>query len=230
MILSKLVPKKWKSKLRLRMGGRDFKFTLERLRNCGYDPQAVVDVGAFDTEWSAEVLKIFPAAKFYLFEPLPQFLSPGRRFAGTKHYFSPVALADFEGEATFKVEGANSALSDGKGGITVKVSTLDDELMAHSLPTNTLLKIDVQGFERKVIEGAKKVMPKFEVVVIEASLIKLCPIAMNVEETCLLLKELGFRLFDICTFWQRPVDGALWQTDLVFVRESSPYGKISLGY
>ena len=44
------------------------------------------------------------------------------------------------------------------------------------------------------------------------------------------LDELGFRLYDICTFWRRPVDHALWQADFCFVRKDSPYGAASLGY
>ena len=35
------------------------------------------------------------------------------------------------------------------------------------------------------------------------------------------MSERGFQVYDICTFFRRPHDGALWQVDVIFVRSSS---------
>ena len=32
----------------------------------------------------------------------------------------------------------------------------------------------------------------------------------------------GFRVYDVCTFFRRPYDNALWQMDMVFVKATSP--------
>jgi len=36
------------------------------------------------------------------------------------------------------------------------------------------------------------------------------------------MRERGFQVYDICTFFRRPYDGALWCMDVIFVRSSSP--------
>lgn len=230
-MIASLIPRSLKFFIKRRVGCPSVEATLLTLRNAGYRPGAVIDVGAFDADWSRYAHSVWPSAKFFLFEPQSALQNACRKFVGETHRFFPVALAEYEGEVQFRVDGTNSAIDAEARGTPVKVRTLDNCLAEESLPENSLLKIDVQGFERGVIAGGPAtIASKVEVIVIEASVIKLCPTAMNVEETISALAELGFRLYDICTFWRRPVDNALWQVDLVFVRNRAPYGAKELGW
>ena len=36
------------------------------------------------------------------------------------------------------------------------------------------------------------------------------------------MSERGFQVYNICTFFRRPYDGALWCVGVIFVRSSSP--------
>jgi len=40
------------------------------------------------------------------------------------------------------------------------------------------------------------------------------------EALCFMAAE-GFRAYDVCTLYRRPLDHALWQMDMIFVRSDS---------
>lgn len=56
----------------------------------------------------------------------------------------------------------------------------------------------------------------------EVNLIAVYEGAPLVDETVAYMAARGFRVYDVCTFFRRPLDNALWQMDMVFVRATSP--------
>jgi hypothetical protein len=83
------------------------------------------------------------------------------------------------------------------------------------------LKIDVQGYELEVLKGAEALLPSIEVVFTEVNHIEIYRGAPLAAEIIAWLGDRGYALHDICNFMPRPRDGALWQTDMIFVRASS---------
>jgi FkbM family methyltransferase len=191
----------------------------------------VIDVGAYDASWSRGVAEIWPDARFILFEPNPAMKEQCLAFCGSHHAFFDCAVSDYSGSSGFEVDGSNSRLAGAAAKITVPVLTLDAALRAHEVTPPALLKIDVQGDDLKVVKGGEDgIVPRTSVIIIELSLIPLNPIAPSVGDAIARLERLGFRLADICTFWRRPIDDALWQVDAVFVRRGVSYGDVALGY
>ena len=79
-----------------------------------------------------------------------------------------VALADAPGSASFSDSSSddqNHVEPSGQGKLTVVLATLDS--LTASYPVIALLKIDVEGFEGKVLEGARETLLKTEAVYIE---------------------------------------------------------------
>ena len=85
-----------------------------------------------------------------------------------------------------------------------------------------LLKLDVQGYELEVLKGAPRLLLSAEVILMEVSLLEVNRGAPLLHEVLDFMSERGFRTYDICSFIRRPLDNALWQSDFLFVKETSP--------
>jgi hypothetical protein len=59
-------------------------------------------------------------------------------------------------------------------------------------------------------------------VLAEVNLLDLYKGAHLLDDLVILLRESGFVAYDVCGFWRRPLDNALWQADFIFVPADSP--------
>ena len=82
------------------------------------------------------------------------------------------------------------------------------------------MKVDVQGFELDVLEGASDVLDQFEVIVLEVSIIRIGKVP-TFYEVMQYMHAKGYRLYDFLPMYYRPLDNALWQGDAIFVRNDS---------
>jgi hypothetical protein len=80
----------------------------------------------------------------------------------------------------------------------------------------------VQGYEYEVLNGAKKALPNIEVILAEVNLLDLYKGTQLFAELIAFLRMSGFVAYDICGFWRRPLDAALWTADIIFVQIDSP--------
>lgn len=145
----------------------------------------LVDVGANEGEFT-EIALGEPLARIHLFEPNPiTFARLERKFAGNERTTLvnaalgdvPASLELFDwagcdgtGEATFLREtlGGYAALTSFK----VPVITLDGYCAEQGIDVVDYLKVDVEGFEKKVFAGARRL--------IEAKRIRVIQFEMNV--------------------------------------------------
>ncbi len=82
-----------------------------------------------------------------------------------------------------------------------------------------LLKIDVQGFERNVLEGAKKSLDKIKGIQIEMSIVELYKDEMLFLDLMDYLKSLGYSLYSLENGFYNNNTGQLLQVDGIFFRE-----------
>ena len=80
--------------------------------------------------------------------------------------------------------------------IRVKVKTLDS-LLVNQKFNNSLMKIDVQGFEYQVLLGAVKSLKKIQYLIIEISSVDIYENQTNKKKLLLFLKNNNFKLFKI---------------------------------
>jgi len=82
------------------------------------------------------------------------------------------------------------------------------------------VKIDAEGFDLRALRGGSALLGTSEVFLVE------CAICANGIENTLetvvrIMGEHGYRAFDITDLNRAPKSGALWLTEVVFVRRDS---------
>jgi FkbM family methyltransferase len=141
-----------------------------------FSPNTVFwDVGANIGLISGNLLRSFPSAKFYLFEPNPDLT---RRLTSLFTAMSNVsitetALSDRNARARLNIVPRHSAISTlsstqnaGAIGIDVELQTGDHFLSTHSESAPDLIKIDVEGHEVEVLQGCQKLIATHKPVII----------------------------------------------------------------
>lgn len=198
----------------------------------------VVDIGANEGQWIDSLTKLVPVSGIWIFEPNPEAMKVCKRrlerLSGISYFDVAVgdvasqielhvtASSDFSSVLQPRSEflqshyGANAA--DVVNTIKVKSCTLDS-LVPESQWVD-LLKIDVQGFERAVLAGARRVLSKTSTVLIEANLLShyagddTLPALWNELAGC------GFSFWNFSPPYLGKDGRALW-ADAVFVKSKA---------
>jgi FkbM family methyltransferase len=104
----------------------------------------------------------------------------------------------------------------------VAATTVDELVAAHGItPETTLLKIDVQGYEQAVLDGAPETLSRFAAVRTEMSLVPLYGGQVLMPELISYLGARGFALWMFEPGFVEPATGRLLQADGVFFREAA---------
>ncbi len=161
----------------------------------------VVDVGANRGQFAKRALKAFPGARIHCYEPLPGPYAELRKWAITQANVvtHQMALGDRNGTGLFLMHvdhDYSSSLLDATAEckllypkttrqttIEVPISTLDDEFPT-PMGDGVLLKLDVQGFEDRVIRGGAEFLKQVDVVITEYSVVPLYEQQAKFSEIC----------------------------------------------
>lgn len=215
--------------IRFRSGdpvNRDMDAMCRHLYRLGFRPRTIVDVGVADG--TLELYRHFPEAKLALVEPIEEFRQSIEgilaKLPGTVHF---VAAGPENGDVSFAIDSElasfhNAKLATGGRAVarTVPMRRLDTILPHVDGPV--LLKVDVEGFELGVIDGAPELMKSVEVAILETRVIRTIEGAAIFSEVCAHMAARGFEVYDIIDMIARPLDGALTLCDIVFVRRDGP--------
>lgn len=106
--------------------------------------------------------------------------------------------------------------------ISVPMTTLDKLTANTVFARPNFIKLDVQGYELEVLRGGERALASAEAVLMEVNLLGILDGVPLFHQATQFMSERGFQVYDICTLFRRPYDGALWQLDVIFVRSSSP--------
>jgi FkbM family methyltransferase len=140
--------------------------------------------------------------------------------------FELCAAGDREGQIYFDASVPFGGLAlespTSKQCIAVPVSTIDALIAARQLPPPYLIKLDTHGYELPILAGAARTLEQTEALIVEVYNFPGDPPAVSFYEFCRLLAGKGFRCVDLFDPLYRPRDGALWQMDMVFLRQTRP--------
>lgn len=194
----------------------------------GFAPQTIVDIGAFQGDWSAIVRRIWPGARLFMIEGNEAKRSVLTPVAGTLDAdlrFALLGAKDGQ-EVTFHVMGSGSSVYEENSSFDRyveprKLSRLDTVLS--DVEGVDLIKIDTQGFELEVLKGAERLLNTASAIVMEVSLIQINKGAPLIHDVLPFMKERGFVSYEIVGIHRRHLDGAMNQVDVLFLREDSRF-------
>ena len=115
----------------------------------------------------------------------------------------------------------NQEITGDQEGVDVDIATLDSLFAAQlSSSDRVLLKLDLQGHDLRALQGATRMLPFVEVVVVEVAVY--LPGLPWVPEMINFMTNHNFLFFDVAALSARRRDDRLRHCDLVFVRAGSP--------
>jgi FkbM family methyltransferase len=209
-------------------------FLLEDLKKRGLKCQTVLDVGANVTSWSRMAKNIYSSANFYLIEPLIEMKEGLMKFceefenstyflagAGAKKGVLTLTIWKDLAGCSFLPKPDDKLKIIGKQR-EVEILTIDDLIDSSKMKTPELIKLDVQGFELEALKGAEKTFGYTEVYILEVSLFSFSdvPGMPILSEVVNFMLERDYVVYDFPGFLRRPLDGALGQCDICFVKRN----------
>lgn len=199
----------------------------------------IFDVGANVGQSAKEFLEWWPDAEIHCFEPqkecweslesLP--VKVNRYALGDKHcgavpFYSHEMSSGISGFHKFNLESKDSInLQNPPEGYEdllnrerrVGMDRLDNYLDYHNIGKIDLLKLDTQGFEPEVLQGAGKRLSDFRVVITELMFYDLYERSLSFTDIEKYLLPAGFRLFDISHISKNPMNGRTDWVDVIYI-------------
>lgn len=197
-----------------------------RLRTKGYCPATIIDVGAYEGNWTRLARRVFPNASTLMVEPQASKAPLLQRVAGElpEAQYVMALLASQAGRAVtfYEMETGSSMMPENsdvpRREVRLITRTLDEIAAEFSQPI--FLKIDAQGAELEILEGSEQTILRCDLIQLEVALQDYNTGAPDFQQVVTFMKERGFVPYDISGF-SRPNGVDLVQIDLLFVREDS---------
>jgi len=207
----------------------------------GRSPRLIFDLGAHRGETAMAYAEKFPQATIHSFEPSPKTFAALEANVRAYSNVRPVNIAMGDTEGTRRLHlnessATNSLLSSVPefsdvsiaqltrtvDEVTVAVQALDDYCRANNIQFIDLLKMDVQGFELRVLQGARRLLTEEGIALIYTevlfeSLYQGQPFFPDVYAR---LIDHGFQLVDLYGHARWPNQAARW-CDALFVHPAA---------
>jgi FkbM family methyltransferase len=221
-------------KLEAALATTSISHALAMLRNRGFRPSGILDVGAYRGEWTRMAHHFYPEASILMIEAQPK-LDPvleALASANPGKIDCRMALLGRERRDAVDFFQMDVPISTGsslyaeqtrfaRSIIKLPMRRLDDVIADTDGRKYQLLKLDVQGAELDVLAGAEATLTDVEVLILELSLAEYNRGAPLFTEVIAALKELDFLIFDLYPL-PRTRTGLLLQVDAIFLRPGSP--------
>lgn len=196
----------------------------------------ILDVGANQGQTALKFLKQGYKGRILSFEPIPTAFKELKKRSDRFENWTAIETAigsetgevdvyvagNIESSSILKMLDTHTKAAPGSAGTEVqkaKLRTLNSFLQESIQPTDQIfLKIDVQGYEPQVLQGADKILPLVKILQIELSLVPLYDGAPDYKEVIKGLEEMGFQLFSLLPGFSDPLTGQLYQMDGLFIR------------
>jgi len=190
----------------------------------GYEPELVLDIGAAYGSWTWMAQQYWRKAQFFCLEVLEERRADLEKLrqSSPRFDFFIGGVADVSGELELGITDrpeASSFAYAGRWARKVRVYTLDELHESGRFAQPQFLKVDVQGYDLKVLQGGKRLLRNCDAVLLELQFFRFSP-AMNLfHEVTDWMVQQRFRPYEFVDFLRRLLDGAMGQCDMLFVRE-----------
>ncbi len=213
----------------------DLKRRLKMLNH--YQIDLIIDVGANIGEYTSELINLGYSGRIESFEPIGEVYN--KLFTVSKKYKNwnthKIALGDFDGESEINVAGNINSSSllkmmpkheqsapQSKYIRTEKISVNKLDTIFNTIANssnNIFMKIDVQGYEMAMLNGAAKSLDNIIGLQIELSLVPLYENSVLFNDMLAFIESKGFELYSFENGFSDPVSGKLLQCDGIFFKK-----------
>jgi FkbM family methyltransferase len=197
-------------------------FGLQTVARRGFSPRTIVDVGAYEGAWTMLAHSVWPTSIVIMIEANRAKISRLREIGET--HCELLGAAAGQSVAFNVMETGSSVLSEHSSvprEIEIRtLSTLDS--LSLNLEGPGLLKIDAQGYELEILKGAVNSLRIFEAILLEVAVIEINEGAPLLADVVSFMDKLDFVASEVLEVHRRPLDRALSQMDILFIRRGSP--------
>ena len=204
------------------------------------DIKTIIDVGANEGQFINSINRILPGKKIFAFEPIK--VCYDKLVSNTKHLNVTAfncGLSDHSGKSEINIsenfvsssilpiENLTTSLYPESHYVnkqTIELKRLDDVLAGVDIATNILLKIDVQGYEQKVIAGSVNILKNIAVLIIEFSYQPLYADQWLFDDTYKYFTSIGFKFVGIADQVNSKTSGVPIYGDAIFVNNELAKG------
>jgi len=212
---------------------RDQKFIKKNKWMQEEDFKSILDVGANNGQFAKNMRLLFATTDIYSFEPIPSVFEELKENFKDDKYFQAFNfglgerdeekaffLNDFSFSSSFlqmnQTHKDNFPLTVKENKITVKMKKLDEVIDIKKIKKPYLLKLDVQGYEKNVIDGGMGVASGADYIITEVSFAELYDGQILFDEMYSLMKSLGFEYVGNYEQLLSPINGTILQADAIF--------------
>ena len=203
---------------------------LQQAKDIGLAPATVIDVGAAYGTFTSQCFNVFPDGNYVLLEPLEEYKPFLEAVAASKPRAKYIMAAAHvkTGEIIINVHpdlvGSSLYLEEEDSDVNgvprvVPTVALDPLMKCNSMKPPFLLKIDVQGAELDVLMGAQETLQSTDFVLLEVSFFEFFKGGPQFFDVLQFMNSRGFVAYDVGGSQYRPLDNALSQADMAFVKE-----------
>lgn len=207
------------------------------LRDLGI--RTILDVGANTGQFALAARAAFPSAVIHSFEPLGDcFAALQRNTAGVSNMCAwNVALGEKAGQVTLErneFSPSSSILPLGAHHlqafpfarrtekVQVQIEVLDGMTARLELAMPLLIKIDVQGYEDRVLRGGAATVSRAAALIVETSFEPLYEGQLGHSDICHMLEAAGFEYRGALDQLADPATGRILSSDSLFLRRAHP--------
>jgi len=208
------------------------RMAFNNLKSKGLNPKHILDIGANHGTWTREVVKIFPTAEYSLIEP-QYWLEKSTQDLQAKHRvkFYPIGMGDRNHTLTFTVHDRDDSssfriISENNNGyrtIKAKMQTIDSFLKESSLPIPEIIKIDAEGLDIEVPQGASSTYGITEVFLVEAS-VHQKEFSNTILKVTDFMDQKGYEIFDFTDLNRLFENQLIWLVEILFIKKNSAFG------
>lgn len=214
--------------------GFSFNNNLMWLKN--YNINSILDIGGNEGQYIKFINNVFPKAKIYSFEPISScFLKIEKLSKELKQVTAfNFALGDSNELVDFNLNvftPSSSIMKMKQEHITnfphaketnlikIEIKRLDDVISQLEMKKDVLVKIDVQGYESRVLKGGYSFFSKIpKIIIVEASIVSLYEQEASFAELYDLFRTMGYKYMGNMHQLYSPVDGSVLQVDAIFIK------------
>ena len=208
---------------------------LEELKNLGYTPSTILDIGAYKGEWTKDMLKIYPDSKYYLIEANDHRTIDSLANIRNIHIYKNTILNDKiqevdwyqnhkTGDSMFKenTQFYKDTTPTKRTSIDLNTFLINNNIDLSN--EDIFIKIDCQGAEIPILKGSSNILHKVNFILLELPFFgKYNSNVPTFLEHIKFMETINFIPFDITSILYSK--NFTMQLDMVFINKNHEFNK-----